>query len=83
MCDDAPMFTSLEKMVGSRWWTFPNSKVKRLEILRMSTPKQNLAGVNQALQALTTAGLSLQLHTSVPEDGNDEILRYNYNYFAY
>ncbi|KAJ3575117.1 hypothetical protein NP233_g1315 [Leucocoprinus birnbaumii] len=53
---------ALKKALGSRWWIFPQSKVKRLQTLRMSTSGYDPSSIREALHHLTKAGLDLQVY---------------------
>lgn len=61
MCDQAQVFNRLERMVASRWWICPESKVNRLEVLQMTTAERSVERVKGVLQQLTDAGLHLTL----------------------
>jgi hypothetical protein len=66
--DEKPMFDALKRMLSSRLWIFPNSKVQQLGVLRMTTAKANLLGVKEVLQSLTSAGLHLELSASAGDE---------------
>jgi len=56
---------SLKKMLNSRQRIYPNSKIRQLEILRVSTGKHVSLGVQEALQTLTSTGLLLEFYPAV------------------
>jgi len=53
---------SLRKMLNSRRWIYPNSKIRQLEILRM---KHVPLDIQESLQTLTSTGILLEIYPVV------------------